>query len=238
MKKEISEGGSRTFDYRKALKISPEPGMSKVKYVDLYLNRPVAALIVWAVYNTRITPNGLTYISFLIGLLGAFFFTLGEYVYFILGGVLIQISSIVDGADGMLARARDICSEYGSYLDLFFDRIIDFSLFACIGVGAGVYYRDSTLMFLGVLFAGLYVLQVNLFYLTRRYLGIMKTGETGESRAVLMWVVLIIAVVNRLDIFIYVGVVVTGVLNIMRLIKFIRLSPRSGNPKDPRAGAW
>ena len=225
-----------TFDYRKALKVTPTPGMNKLKYVDLYLNRPVAALIVRAVYNTRITPNGLTYISLFLGLLGAFFFTRGEYLYFILGGVSIQVSSVVDGADGMLARAKNMSSEYGSYLDLFFDRIIDFSLFVCMGVGAAAYYNDSNFLFLGGLGAGLYLLQVNLFYLTKSYLKITKTGDTGEIRAVLMWAVLIFAVFNRLDIFAYLGVAETVIVNIVRLIYFIRLAPRRGDPLNPRRG--
>ncbi len=223
-----------TFDYRKALKVTPTPGMNKLKYVDLYLNRPVAALIVRAIYNTRITPNGVTYISLFIGLLGAFFFTLGEYLYFILGGVLIQVSSIVDGVDGMLARAKNMSSEYGSHLDLFCDRIIDFSLFVCMAVGAGAYFKNPTFLFLGLLGAGLYLLQVNLFYLTKSYLKVSDTGDNGEFRAVLMWAVLILSVADRLDIFLYLGAAETVIVNVVRIIYFIRLAPRASKGPGER----
>ena len=217
------------FDYRKALKFSPTPNMNKIKYVDVYLNRPVAALIVRAVYNTPITPNGLTYTSFFLGLLGAFLFTRGEYLYFILGGVFIQLASVVDGADGMLARAKNMCSDYGSYLDLFFDRIIDFSLFVCIALGTSIYFNRQTFLFLGLLAAGLYLLQVNLFYLTKSYLQVSAKGDTGEFRAVLMWAVLIFAVVNRLDIFVYLGLAETAIAIPVRLIYFIRLGRKKGS---------
>lgn len=215
-----------TFDYRKSLKVTPTPGMNILKYVDIYLNRPVAALIVKAVYNTRVTPNGLTVISLFFGLLGAFFFSRGEYLYFILGGVAAQLSSIVDGADGMLARAKNMGSEYGSYLDLVFDRIIDFSLFVGMAIGIRIYFDNPNFLFLGVLSAGLYLLQVNLFYLTKSYLQVSRKGDTGEFRAVMIWAIFIFALANRLDIFLYLGLAATSIVNIVRLVSFLRLRPR------------
>jgi phosphatidylglycerophosphate synthase len=215
-----------TFDYRKSLKATPTSGMNILKYVDIYLNRPAAALIVKAVYNTRVTPNGLTVISLFLGMLGAFFFSRGNYLYFILGGIAAQLSSIVDGADGMLARAKNMGSEYGSFLDLIFDRIIDFSLFVGIAVGIRIYFDEPNLLFLGVLGAGLYLLQVNLFYLTKSYLQVDRKGDTGEFRAVMIWVIFICALANRLDIFMYLGVTATVIINLLRLISFFRLRPR------------
>lgn len=217
---------NNTFDYRKSLKIKPTPGMNILKYVDIYLNRPAAALIVKAVYNTRITPNRLTVISLFFGLLGAFFFSRGNYLYFILGGIAAQISSIVDGADGMLARAKNMGSEYGSYLDLVFDRVIDFSLFVGIAVGCRIYFDDSNLLLIGIFGAGLYLLQVNLFYLTKSYLQIDRKGDTGEFRAVMIWAIFICALANRMDIFLYLGIAATVIINIVRLVSFLRLRPR------------
>lgn len=222
----MKKNNNNKFDYRKSLKGSPIPGMKKIKFVDFYLNRPVAALIVRAVYSTRITPNGLTYISLFLGLLGAFFFSRGEYLYFILGGVLAQLSSVVDGADGMLARAKNMCSDYGSHLDLFFDRIIDFSLFVCITLGASSYFNDPNLLLLGLLATGLFLLQTNLFYLAKSYLKDNRKGETGEIRAIQMWSVLIFAIINRLDLFIYLGLAETVIVNVVRLFYFIRLGSK------------
>lgn len=215
-----------TFDYRKSLKQSTDPFINKIKFIDIYLNRPMASLIVRAVYKTSITPNHLTYISFFFGILGAFFFSRGEYLYFILGGVSAQLCSIIDGADGMLARAKNMCSDYGSHLDLFLDRIIDFSLFVGISLGAGHHFNDPRLLFIGVLSSGLYLLQTNLFYITKDYLQVKNKGETGEIRAVLMWAILIFAIANRLDIFIYLGVVETVIVNIVRVFYFVSLGKK------------
>lgn len=218
-----------TFDYRKSLKKNTGPFINKIKFVDIYLNRPVASLVVRAVYKTSITPNDLTYISFFLGILGAFFFTRGEYLYFILGGAAAQLCSIVDGADGMLARAKNMCSDYGSYLDLFLDRIIDFSLFVGISLGASHHFQDHRLLILGILSSGLYLLQTNLFYITKDYLQVKNKGETGEIRAVLMWAILIFAIANRLDIFIYLGVAETVIVNIVRLFYFISLGKKKNS---------
>jgi phosphatidylglycerophosphate synthase len=226
MRKEMIKNNNNKFDYWKSLKISPTDKMNKIKFVDIYLNRPVAALIVRMVYNTRITPNGLTYFSLFLGLLGAFFFSRGDYLYFILGGVFTQLSSIVDGADGMLARAKNICSDYGSHLDLLFDRIIDFSLFIGIAMGAGVYFNNPNLRLLGFLEAGLFMLRVNVFYLIKSYRQVKEKGETGEVRAILMWSVLIFAVVNRLDIFIYLMLIETVIAFTVLLIRFFRLGKK------------
>lgn len=215
---------NKNFDYYKALKnnttsIKGNP----LKFVDIYLNRPVAALIVHAVFNTRITPNMITWFSGFIGLLGAFFFSRGEYSYFILGGVFAQLSSILDGADGMLARAKNQTTSYGTYLDLFFDRIVDFSISIGVAYGAAKYFKDPDLLLLGVLAAGLLLLQINIFYLSRSYMKNNKTGETGEMRALQMWGVLIFASLNRLDLLIYTGLVFTITISIIHSIHFIRL---------------
>jgi CDP-L-myo-inositol myo-inositolphosphotransferase len=220
------KNNNHPFDYGKSVDKSTDPFFNKIKFIDKYLNRPVAALIVRMVFNTRITPNGLTYISFFLGLAGAFFFSRGEYLYFILGGVLAQLSSIVDGADGMLARAKDMCSDYGSHLDLFLDRITDFSLFIGISIGANIYFKAPHLLFLGMLSTGLYLLQTNLFYLTKSYLQVKQTGETGEVRAIVMWMMLILAIANRLDIFIYLGLAEIVIVNVVRLIYFIHLGKK------------
>jgi phosphatidylglycerophosphate synthase len=228
MEQEMENNNVNTFDYRKALKVSTESKRDVTKWLDIYLNRPLAALIVRAVYNTRITPNGLTYFSFVLGLLGAFFFTRATYSYFILGGIFTQLSSIVDGADGMLARAKNMSSDYGSHLDLFFDRIVDFSLFVCLSLGASSYFNAPKLLFMGTLGAGLYLLQINLFYLTKSYLKVTDKGETGEMRAIAGWGILVFSVINRLDICIYLVLVETGIVNTVRFIYFIYL----GRKKD------
>jgi len=219
------------FDYQKSLKRSPDTILNKFVRVERYINRPLASLIVRAVFNTRVTPNGLTYFSFFLGLLAAFFFSRGEYLYFILGGILIQFSSIVDCADGMLARSKDMCSEYGSHLDLFLDRIIDFVVIVTISVGISTAFDNKDFLILGLFTAGLLLLNVSLFYITNSYLQKKEKGQTGEARALLLLLIMIFSIANRLDIFLYILLVERGAANLIHVIYFIKL----GKKKDKTA---
>ncbi|MGD2090810.1 MAG: CDP-alcohol phosphatidyltransferase family protein [Candidatus Aminicenantes bacterium] len=211
------------FNYRESLKKPQRSFLNKIIMVERYLNRPLASLIVRLVYHTRITPNGLTYISFFLGLLGAFFLSRGQYIYFILGGVGIQLSSIVDCADGMLARSKNMCSEFGSHLDIFLDRIMDFAMM--IGMSVGVYtaFNNKNLLILGFLAAGLYQLQVNIFYLTNSFLQRKEKGQTGEARALMLLLVMVFSIAHRLDIAIYLLLAETVIVIIVRTIYFISL---------------
>ncbi|MCU0288267.1 MAG: CDP-alcohol phosphatidyltransferase family protein [Acidobacteria bacterium] len=223
--KNVNISAVSTFNYNESLKKPDQTFLNKVIKVERYLNRPLASLVVRLVYHTPVTPNGLTFSSFFLGILSAFFLSQGKYIYFILGGVGIQLSSIMDCADGMLARSKSMCSEYGSHLDLFLDRIMDF--FMIIGISIGVYRAlgDKSLLILGFLTAGLYLLQVNLYYLTTSYLQRKEKGQSGEARAFMLLMVMILGIFNRLDIGLYILLAETVVVNISRLIYFVTLGP-------------
>jgi phosphatidylglycerophosphate synthase len=224
--KDVSSAAASAFNYRESLKKPDNTFLSKVIKVERYLNRPLASLIVRLVYRTSITPNGLTFFSFFLGILGVFFLSRGQYIYFILGGVGIQISSIVDCADGMLARSKNMCSEFGSHLDIFLDRIMDFSLIIGVSVGVDAAFDNKNLLILGFLAAGLYLLQVNLFYLTNSYLQRKEKGQTGEARALMLLLVMIFSIANRLDIGIYLLLVETVIVVLVRTIYFIILGKK------------
>ena len=71
--KDISSAAEKGFSYRESLKKPDGTFLNKTIKVERYLNRPLASLIVRLVYHSRVTPNGLTFFSFFLGLLGAFF---------------------------------------------------------------------------------------------------------------------------------------------------------------------
>lgn len=71
---------------------------------------------------TCVTPNQISFASFVIGLLSGVAFALG---YSVLGGLLAQASSIVDGVDGDLARLKGMASSFGGFFDAVLDRYAD-----------------------------------------------------------------------------------------------------------------
>ncbi|PLV60158.1 CDP-alcohol phosphatidyltransferase family protein [Thermotoga sp. KOL6] len=72
--------------------------------------------------NWNITPNQMSLISFLIGVSA-----LPIYLLKLpwLAGITIQISSVLDGVDGELARAKDMSSNWGGFFDTMLDRFVD-----------------------------------------------------------------------------------------------------------------
>lgn len=90
--------------------------------VSRHLNRKISRPMTRLLAPTAITPNQVTFISFLIALLASVAFVLGSNV---LGGLLAQFSSIVDGVDGEIARLKGLASPFGAFYDAVLDRYAD-----------------------------------------------------------------------------------------------------------------
>jgi len=212
------------FDFRASLK--RRRSITFFGFFDDYLNRPLAALLVKVVYRTRVTPNQLSLISALIGLIGAGLIVPASHLSLILAAVLCQIASVVDGADGMLARAKGLVSEYGAMLDLFLDRLVDFSVF--VGIALGHYHRFHASLFLiiGLIGAGLYQVQIIFFYLLNDFRKVKDSGVNGEIRAFMFWLILVYAVFNRLDFMILTLIGETAINTSIRIVQCLRLGRR------------
>ena len=78
--------------------------------------------------STGITPNQITVISFLISLLGAGFLSVGQYAVGLVGGLLVQLASVIDGCDGEIARLKHLSSARGAWLDTILDRYADMAV--------------------------------------------------------------------------------------------------------------
>ena len=97
-------------------------------FVSRWINRPLSTRLSKHLVQTQITPNQITVISFLISLLGAAFLFLGTYGAGVLGGVLIQAGSVLDGCDGEVARLRGTATPRGGWLDTILDRYADLAV--------------------------------------------------------------------------------------------------------------
>jgi CDP-L-myo-inositol myo-inositolphosphotransferase len=93
--------------------------------VSRYLNRPLSTRLTRRLVNTSITPNQLSVLSFAIAALGAVALALPGYGALALGGLLAQLSSVLDGCDGEVARLRFSGSELGGWFDAVLDRYAD-----------------------------------------------------------------------------------------------------------------
>ena len=101
--------------------------------VNLWLHRPLAYAFCWLVFRTPITPNQVTLIAIMLGLGSAACWMHGGHTAMIWGGVLLWSSAIMDGADGILARAKRMQSAFGRALDGVADWLVGLSsVCACL----------------------------------------------------------------------------------------------------------
>ena len=91
-------------------------------YVSRYINRKISDPIAKLLTRTRITPNQISWASFGLAVLSFLSFI---YNWNIAAGLLAQLSSIIDGVDGSLARLKSMSSAFGGFLDSILDRYAD-----------------------------------------------------------------------------------------------------------------
>lgn len=117
-------------EYKKSLK------MREVEEIfDLYIYRPLAFLIVRAVYKTKITPNNITFIAILMGLTAGYFYSLGKPVYFKAGALFYLAFNILDCSDGQLARLKKNGNHIGRLIDGIGDYIATLAVYIGIAFG-------------------------------------------------------------------------------------------------------
>jgi len=94
----------------------------------------LARRLVRPLKHTRVTPNHLTTVRLLIGVVGAIALTRGGYLWTNVGAFLIVLSNFVDHTDGELARISGKGSKFGHFYDLAADALVTILLFGCMGV--------------------------------------------------------------------------------------------------------
>jgi phosphatidylglycerophosphate synthase len=87
-----------------------------------YLSTPIGRPIARFLSRAGISPNQLTVAGFAFALTSAICFGNGN---FILGGILLLLSGVMDLLDGELAKERREVTDWGAYLDSVMDRYSD-----------------------------------------------------------------------------------------------------------------
>jgi choline kinase/phosphatidylglycerophosphate synthase len=119
--------------------------------VSRYFNRPLSVRISSHLVNHRITPNQISLFSFLCCVMAAGLFALGGYPCLLLGGLLAQFASVIDGCDGEVARLKFQSSRYGGWFDAVLDRYADAFLIFGLTWHAYAEKMDGLILFTGFL---------------------------------------------------------------------------------------
>jgi len=191
--------------------------------VSRILNRPISLRITKLLLKTGITPNQISVLSTVIGLVGASFFFSGEYFYLILGGILIHIHSIVDGCDGEVARLKLRQTKYGGWLDSVLDRYVDAAIVLGLAYGYWSISGDTTIWVIG--FFALIGTFLN-SYTADKYDSIFRDEDMTKrskfrmGRDVRLLLITIGALTNQILIILIILAVISNFEAIRRLIVF------------------
>ena len=96
--------------------------------------RPLAHLVVLVLAPLRVPPPAVVLAATATGLLAAFELAHGHLV---LAAILLQVKTVLDNADGQLARLTGRESVLGRYLDSESDLLVDAALLAALGSVTG-----------------------------------------------------------------------------------------------------
>ena len=93
--------------------------------VSRHLNRPVSRWLSRYLVRTRVTPDQISVISWVLSCGAAGLMAWGGYPALASGGALAQLASVIDGCDGEVARLKHCESEFGGWFDAVLDRYAD-----------------------------------------------------------------------------------------------------------------
>jgi phosphatidylglycerophosphate synthase len=147
-----------------------------------WVSRPVAAVFVYALKDTRLTPNQITFLSLFVALsVDAVLLLWREYAGLVAAAVLLQLAFVLDCTDGQLARIRGTSSPLGGYLDFLMDEIKAVALVAAVAGRLGWQDPARRELWLGLGLAGVVVVSsgISLTTFMRRQEYVVATARPG-----------------------------------------------------------
>lgn len=95
-----------------------------------------------------LSPNQISTIGFVIGLVAAVVAAAGHIVW---GLAVMALSQIIDGVDGGVARRYNLYSDLGAKLETVYDRLDELAILAALAYAGQVSYMLSALAFVAIL---------------------------------------------------------------------------------------
>jgi archaetidylinositol phosphate synthase len=132
--------------------------------------RPIAHVVVLALAPLRVPPPALVLTWTACGIGGAVELARGHLV---VAALLVQLKTVLDNADGQLARLTGRVTVFGRYLDSECDLLVDAALFAALG-----WYTQRPLVAAAGFAALTFVLSVN-FNVERLARGVRASSDAS-----------------------------------------------------------
>jgi phosphatidylglycerophosphate synthase len=103
--------------------------------LTLYILRPIAFIFVKLFYPTRITPNQVSLMAIIVGLISGYFFSRGDVTSYAIAGGLYFLCVVLDCVDGMIARLKKNGTPVGRIIDGFADYLVSIAVYVGLGIG-------------------------------------------------------------------------------------------------------
>lgn len=131
-------------EYKSSLKL-----IEVEELLDLIFYRPLAFAFVKIIYPTNLTPNQITILALIVGVIGGMMIFFNTHSFLILAGILLIVYDVLDCSDGQLARLKKNGTPIGRILDGVADYVV--TITAYLGVGFGFASNSNNPLFYWVL---------------------------------------------------------------------------------------
>lgn len=195
------------------------------RYINRRFSRPIARFFA---ENTGVSPNQMTVISFLVGVLSGVSFLLFRPI---LGGILAQLCSILDGVDGDLAIITNRVTRFGGFLDSLLDRYGDSIIL--IGMTYYAYMREGyptlSLLIGAAALAGSLLVSYSRARAKSDLGVVFRSGISGyaANRDVRLFIVMIGGILNRVFITLLILALLTNFTVAVRLYNIVKVAGRA-----------
>ncbi len=96
--------------------------------------------------RTPLSPNQVTLLSLFFGIMAGYLFSRGEVSSFIYAALAFEMAALLDNCDGDIARAKNMKSVFGGWLDVTADLGVDLTLFSGLTLGLLKTQTDARLV--------------------------------------------------------------------------------------------
>jgi CDP-L-myo-inositol myo-inositolphosphotransferase len=189
-------------------------------YISRNLNRKISTKISKHLVKTGITPNQLTLISFMIALISAASFSFGGYIYVAVGGVSAQLTSILDGCDGEIARLKFLQTSYGSWLDACLDRYADFLIIFGMTYGYWIIHKEVLIWLIGfICLTGTFMISYSSTRYKEAFNENFSSQKISTRRDLRLFIIFLGGISNQILYSLILLAVLTNLEALMRLIQ-------------------
>ena len=202
----------------------PSASYSDSPIIDRYIIRKISGFISGFLIRTPVTPNQVTIISLILGIISGVFFSLGEYTYTITAGLLYFLSTVFDQCDGEVARLKQMETEFGWKLDIIVDAIVNTVI--VIGITIAVYMKMGSVLVIIVGFLTITGITISLLLATyfshdsKKNTGIKKMLDKLNNKDFFYIIMILSVIFNQMIWFLLIMAVGTNIYWIVHKIAY------------------